>query len=323
MLNFRAKSLILLGVFFLVAFDAAAQTYPAKVVRLVVPFSPGSGADNIGRIVAGGMSEVFGQQVIVDNRAGAAGNIGTEMAARAPHDGHTLLLAIMGHTANASLYRKLSYDLLRDFAPVTQLATSPAILSVHPSLPVKSVRELVTLAKARPGVINYASGGVGTPTFLVGELFKGQAGIDLQHVPYRSGGEALTSIVAGEASVYFAPLAPALPLIQAGRLRALATTGVKRGGVLGELPTVAESGYPGFEFGFWYGFLVPAKTPKQTIAAIRNAAVSALNKPEISKRMQDLGYIVIGDQPEEFAQLIKSNIEKWRKIIREKNITAD
>jgi tripartite-type tricarboxylate transporter receptor subunit TctC len=317
------KALMLIGLVCIGASSSWAQRYPAKVVRLLVPFSPGSGSDTLGRIIAGGMTDVFGQQVIVDNRAGAAGNIGAEIAAKAPPDGYTLLLANLGQAANVSLYRNLPYDVVRDFAPVTQLASAPAIVVAHPSLPVRSLDELVKLAKARPGAINYASGGVGTPTFVAAELFKAQAGVNLLHVPYRAGGEALTAVLSGEVSIYFSPLATALPHVRQGRLRPLAVTAAKRVPVLPEYPTVAELGYPGYQSGNWYGLLVPAKTPKEIIAAIRAAAVAALNNETISRRLADLGYVAIGDQPEEFAAHIKVEIESLGRILRESRITAE
>ena len=317
------KALMLIGLVCIGASSSWAQRYPAKVVRLLVPFSPGSGSDTLGRIIAGGLTDVFGQQVIVDNRAGAAGNIGAEIAAKAPPDGYTLLLANLGHAASVSLYRNLPYDVVRDFAPVTQLASAPAIVVAHPSLPVRSLDELVKLAKARPGAINYASGGVGTPTFVAAELFKAQAGVNLLHVPYRAGGEALTAVLSGEVSIYFSPLATALPHVRQGRLRPLAVTAAKRVPVLPEYPTVAELGYPGYQSGNWYGLLVPAKTPKEIIAAIRAAAVAALNNETISRRLADLGYVAIGDQPEEFAAHIKAEIESLGRILRESRITAE
>ena len=317
------KALTLMGLVCIGASSSWAQRYPAKVVRLLVPFSPGSGSDTLGRIIAGGLTDVFGQQVIVDNRAGAAGNIGAEIAAKAPPDGYTLLLANLGHAANVSLYRNLPYDVVRDFAPVTQLASAPAIVVAHPSLPIRSLAELVKLAKARPGAINYASGGVGTPTFVAAELFKAQAGVNLLHVPYRAGGEALTAVLSGEVSIYFSPLATALPHVRQGRLRPLAVTAAKRVPVLPEYPTVAELGYPGYQSGNWYGLLVPAKTPKEIIVAIRAAAVAALNNETISRRLADLGYVAIGDQPEEFAAHIKAEIESLGRILRESRITAE
>ena len=303
--------------------DGWAQSYPAKVVRYVVPMSPGSGADTIGRIVTGGLTQIFGQQVIVDNRTGAAGNIGADAAARAPADGYTLFQASSTHAANVSLYRNLQYDLVRDFAPVTQLASSPSVVVVHPSLPVKSIAELVKLAKARPGAINYASTGIGSATWVAGELFKGMAGVNLLHVPYRGGGESLTAVVAGEVSVYFAPLAAALPQVRQGRLRPLAVTTIKRLPLLPEYPTVAETGYPGYQSGNWYGIVAPAKTPKEIIAKLRGAVVTALNDPQVSKRLSDLGYVSIGDQPEEFGAFIKSEIATLAKIIRQTGATAN
>ena len=222
-----------------------------------------------------------------------------------------------------SLYQNLRYDLMRDFAPVTLLVLSPSGIIVHPSLPVRSVAELVKLAKARPGVMNYASTGIGSATFLTAELFKGLAGINLQHVPYRGGGEALSSVLTGETSVYFVTLAPALPLVQQGRLRLLAVSTPKRVDILPGYPTVAESGYAGFEAGNWFGIMVPANTPKPIISALRSAAVAALSRPETRKRMSELVYIPVGDEPGTFGEFIKADIEKWRRVIREKGIVAE
>jgi len=302
---------------------ACAQVYPAKVVRYIVPMSPGSGADTLGRIVTAGLTQVLGQQVIIDNRTGAAANIGAEAAAKAPADGYTLFQASSTLAANVSLYRHLAYDLVRDFAPVTQLASSPSIAVVHPSLPVKSIAELVKLAKAKPAAINYASTGVGSATWVAGELFKSMAGIDLLHVPYRGGGEALTAVVAGEVSVYFAPLATALPQVRQGRLRPLAVTTTRRVALLPEYPTVAELGYPGYQSGNWYGILAPAKTPKEIIATIHGAAVTVLKDPLVSRRLTDLGYVSVGDQPEEFAAFIKAEIATLAKIVKQTGATAE
>jgi tripartite-type tricarboxylate transporter receptor subunit TctC len=229
-----------------------AQAYPAKPIRYLIPMSPGSGADTIGRIVAGGMSPALGQQVVIDNRTGAAGNIGAELAAKSPPDGYTVFQSSMTHAVNATLYTNLTYDLVRDFAAVTLVANSPSMVVVHPSLPVKSLTELVKLAKARPGALNHGSTGAGTATFLAAEMFKSQAGVNLQHVPYRGGGEALIAVVTGEVSVYLGPLATVLPQVQQGKLRGLALTTLKRLPALSEFPTVAESGYPGYEAGNWY-----------------------------------------------------------------------
>ena len=308
------------------ASTSMAQAYPAKVVRLLVPFSAGSGSDTIGRIYAGGLAEVFGQQVILENRAGAAGNIGAEVSARAPADGYTLFMVNMAHAVNVSMYRKLAYDPIRDFAPVSMLATGQAILVVHPSLPVKSVKELVALAKARPGAINHASAGVGTFTFLAAEMFKRQAAIDMLHVPYRAGGEALTAVISGETSVYFSPVAGALPQVKQGRLRPLAVTSSKRITLMPELPTVAESGFTTlakFESGNWYGIVVPAKTPRDIIDRANKASLAALNNPTISKRLTDLGFVLIGNTPEDFGTYFKSEIEAWGKIVRDLKLSAE
>ena len=295
----------------------AAQSYPNRHIRLLVPFSAGSGSDTIGRIIAKGLTHSLAQQVIVDNRAGAAGNIGAELVAKSPPDGYTLLLVNMAHAASVSMFRNLSYDLRRDLAPVTQIATSPSIIVVHPSLPVNSIASLVKLAKSKPGDLHYASGGIGTPTFVAGELFKEQAGIDLLHVPYRSGGEAITAVVSGHVSVYFAPLAAALGHIRQGRLRPLAVTSPKRVAVFPESPTVEESGYPGYQAGNWYGIAVAAKTPKEIIAAIRGAALNALQSAETGKALVELGYVLIGDDPDQFAAHINTEVDKLAKILRE------
>jgi tripartite-type tricarboxylate transporter receptor subunit TctC len=295
---------------------AGAQGYPAKPVRYLVAFSAGSGADTIGRIVAAGMTQTLGQQVIVENRTGAAGNIAAEVAAKSPPDGYLLFQASQSHATNISLYKNLPYDILRDFSTVTLLASSPSAVVVHPSVPAKTVKQLVALAKARPGTLNYASTGPGSATYLAGEMLKTHAGIDLLHVPYRGGGEALTAIITGEVSVYVAPLAPTLPLIEQGRVRALAVTTAKRLSFLPNYPTVAESGYPGYEIGNWYGLVVPAKTPREVIATAHKAAVSAMALPAVNKRMVDLGYVIVGNQPDEFATFMRSEVEKLGKLIR-------
>ena len=315
LINFRSVALTLSAL--LAAGQGWAQSYPAKPVRYLIPMSPGSGADTIGRIIAGGMSPALGQQVVIDNRTGAAGNIGAELAAKSPPDGYTVFQASMTHAVNATLYSNLPYDLVRDFAAVTLLATSPSMVVVHPSLPVKSVAELVRLAKARPGALNYASTGAGTATFLAGELFKTAAGVNLLHVPYRGGGEALIAVVTGEVSVYLGPLATVLPQVQHGKLRGLAVTTLQRLPALPQVPTVAESGYPGYEAGNWYGLVVPAKTPREAIAALRGAAVSALKNSTVAKRMDDLGYVAMGTEPEAFGAYIKSEIEKLAKILKQ------
>jgi len=303
--------------------DSSAQGYPVKPIRMVVGTSAGGGGDVIARVVAGGLTPILGQQVSVDNRPGAASNIAAEIVAKAPPDGYALFVVSITHAVNVSLYRNLPFDLMRDFAPVTQLASSPQILVVHPSLPVKSTDELVRLAKSRPGVINYSSAGAGTSTFLAAELFKARAGVNLVNVPYRGGGAALTAVIAGETPVYFAPVASALPQIRAGRLRALALTSAQRMSLLPGLPTVAEAGYPGYECNNWYGLMVPVKTPPETQATLHRAVLATLNHPEVNRRLVDLGYIVIGDQPGEFTAYIKSEVEKLAQIVKALNLKAE
>ena len=303
--------------------DSSAQNYPTRPIRIVVGTSAGGGGDVIARIVASGLTPVFGQQVAVDNRPGAASNIAAEIVAKAPPDGYTLFEVSITHAVNVSLYRNLPFDLMRDFAAVTQLANSPQIIVVHPSLPVRSTDELVRLAKARPGAINYSSAGAGTSTFLAAELFKARAGVNLVHVPYRGGGAALTAVIAGETPVFFAPVASSLPQIRAGRLRALALTSAQRMSLLPGLPTVAEAGYPGYECGNWYGLMVPVKTPQETQAVLHRAVLATLKQSEVNQRLVELGYIVVGDQPSEFAAYIRSEMEKLAKTVKTLNLKAD
>ena len=318
--KFARKLPLLLSLF---ATGAVAQNFPNRVIHFILPYSAGSGSDIVGRLIASGMTEPLGQNIVIDNKAGAAGNIGAEVTANSPPDGYTMLLLNITNAANVTLYRKLNYNLQRDFAPVTMFDTSPAVVIVHPSLPAKTVAELVKLAKSKPGSINYASGGSGTFTFLAVEIFKARAGIDLMHVPYKSGGEALTSVLSGETSVYFSPLASALPYVRDGKVRALAVTSTQRVSVLPQLPTVAELGYPGYQSGNWHGIAVPAKTPKETVNIIYKAALVAMKNPTVVKRLDDLGYIPIGSSPDEFSAFIKNEVDVLGKIIKQFNLTAD
>ncbi len=305
------------------AATAWAQPFPSKPIRWVVPSSPGGGADTVTRLVANALPPVLGQRVVVDNRAGASGNIGAEIVAKSPPDGYTWIMMNNAQAANVSLYKNLPYDLIRDFAPVTQVDSSPHVIVVHPSLPVKSVGELVKLAKAKPGALDYASAGLGTVTFLATELFKADAGVKLTHVPYKGGGESLLSIVSGETAVYFSPLVVALPHIRRSRLRALAVTSKKRMSLVPDIPTVAESGYPKYEFNLWNGLLVPAKTPKEAITAIRSAVIKVLNTPEVNKRLVEMSSTVIGNQPEEFGAFVKSEVDNIAKVVTKLNLTAE
>ena len=295
---------------------AWAQGYPSKPVRVVVASSAGSNPDTVGRVVASGLAQAFGQQVIVDDRAGAGGNIGAELAARAPADGYTLFLAHTNHSINATLYRKLSYDIINDFSPVTMLALSPFVAVVHPSLPARSVRELLNIARTRPGDINYASAGTGSGTFFAAEYFNGLGKVKMAHVPYTGGGPALTSVLAGETSVYFSPIATGLSHMRSSRLRALGVTAPKRLASLPDVPPIAEV-LPGYEVMAWAGLMVPAKTPREVVETVHKATVTVLANPEISKRLEDLGYLVVANRPEEMQAYVKSEINKYAKIIHQ------
>ena len=302
----------------------AAQTYPSKPVRLIVPWAAGGTTDILGRILGQKMAEKWGQPVLVENRGGAAGNIGTEAVVRAPADGYTLLLGTMStHAMNQFLYTGMSFDPVKDIAPISLVANVATVLVVHPSLPVKTVAELVKLTRARPGEMNYASTGAGSATFLAAELFKGMAGVNIVHVPYLGGGEAVTAIIAGEVSVYFAPMASILPYVRQGRVRAVAATTLKRLAQFPQLPTIAESGYDGYQAGNWYGIFVPVKTPRDIVMAIRAGAVAAMSEPATQKRLIDLGYLIVGDQPEEFAAFLKSEIASFEKIIRQTGLKVE
>ena len=298
------------------ASGAWAQSYPGKPVRMLVASSAGSNPDTVARVVASGLTKVFGQQVIVDNRAGAGGNIGAEVAARAPADGYTLFLAHTNHSVNPTLYKKLSYDVLRDFAPVTLVAFSPFVASVHPSLPAKSLQDLIRLAKARPGDITYASAGAGSGTFFSAEYFKGLANVDMLHVPYKGGGPALAAVISGEVSVYFSPIATGLPHMRNGRLRPLGVTSTKRLPQLPDVPPIADL-LPGYEVVAWAGLMVPENTPGEIVASIHKAALSVLSAPETRKSLESLGYIVVSSEPKEMAAYVSGEIAKYAKLIRQ------
>lgn len=315
--------IVAIGVACSLAATAEAQPFPSKPIRFIVPSSAGGGADTVTRLVADALPAVIGQRVIVDNRAGASGNIGTDLAAKSPPDGYTWIMINNAQAANVSLYKKLPYDLLRDFAAVMQVDSSPHVVVVNPALPVKSVRELVKLAKSKPGALDYASAGLGTVTFLAAEIFKADAGVNFTHVPYKGGGESLLSIVSGETAVYFSPLVVALPHIHQGRLRALAVTSTKRMPQVPDVPTVAESGYPDYVFNLWNGLLVPARTPKETVAAIHKAVLAALSAPHVSGRLVEMASTVIGNQPEEFGAFVKSEVESIAQLVKRLNLSAE
>ncbi len=299
------------------ATTGAAQDYPSKPVRLVIPYPPGGGADILGRIVALNLSAALGQQVFVDNRGGANGIIGTELAARAPADGYTLLFPSSPHTVNVSMVSSLAYDTVKDFTPIALVATTPYTLVVHPSLPVKSVKELIAFAKARAGKIDYASGGSGGGSpHLAMELFKSMTGTDMVHVAYKGVGPALIDVLAGQVQVFFANAAPALPYIKTGQLRALGTSGAKRSLIAPEIPTVAEAGVPGFEASAWFGVIAPAKTPPAIVTRLNADIVKFMRTPETENRLQSIGAEVLTSTPQEYARVIEADIDRWGQLVK-------
>jgi len=300
----------------------AAESYPVRPVRLVVPFAPGGPSDIIGRFLAQKLTETLGQSVVVDNRGSAGGIVGFEIAAKAVPDGYTLLLGGgSGLTQNPSLYLKLPYDAIRDLQPITQLTNGANLLSVHPSVQAKSVQDLIALAKAKPGQINFASAGTGNR--LASELFKIQAGLDIVNVPYKGTGQAITDLVGGQVQMMMINTIAALPQVKAGKLRGLAVTTLKRSTVLPETPTMAESGLPAFEVNSWHGFFGPAKLPPSMVARLNADMVKILNSPEVKERFASVGVEPVGSSPQELAAYIRSETAKWAKVIKQAGIKPE
>ena len=300
-----------------------AQQFPSKPIRLIVPFVAGGGVDGAARPLALTMSGLLGEQVVIDNRGGAGGLIGMETAAHALPDGYTLFTSSLGFTAMPGLHKKLPFDPVKDFTGVIVAESGIYILVVNPSGPFKSVQELIAYAKANPGKLDYASAGTGSSIHLAGELFKSMAGIDLVHVPYKGASPAVTDVVGGQVKVMFASGLNALPLIKAGKFRALAVTSAKRSTLAPELPTVAESGVPGFEVTGWYGLAAPAKTSRPIILRLNAAANEALKTPELIERLRVLGLEPVGGTPEEATALIRNDVARWGKVIRQAGIQPD
>ena len=301
----------------------AQQQYPTKTVRLIVPYPPGGGTDTIARIVSQKLSEVLGQQVIMDNRPGAGANIGVELAARSPADGYTLLLTTIANAISASLYSKLNYDLVRDFAPITLLATTPHILVVHPSVPARTVKEFIALAKSRPDQLAYSSSGSGTPAHLAAELFKYMTGIKMLHIPYKGGGPSVVGLVGGEASVGFATMPSVLTHVKSGRLRGLAVTTAKRSPSTPDLPTISEAGVPGYDAGSWYGLAAPVGTSKDIVARLNAETIKVLKFPDVKQRLDGVGFEVLVSTPEEYAAFTRSEIDKWAKVVKASGARAE
>ncbi|MGE0559800.1 MAG: tripartite tricarboxylate transporter substrate binding protein [Burkholderiales bacterium] len=307
----------------LIALPVAAQSYPSKPLRLVVPFPPGGPTDIVSRLLAPKMAAALGQQIVVENRGGAGGAIGTEQVARAAPDGYTLVMGTIGGLAVAkSLNPKLGYDTLRDLAPITQSVSVTSILVVHPSVPAKNVRELLALAKAAPGKLNYASSGNGTITHLAGELLKLTGKVNIAHVPYKGGAPALVALVSGEVDMSYENSLIITPHIKSGKVRGLAVTSAKRSALLPQLPTIAET-LPGYSASGWYGLLAPAKTPQPVIARLNAEAVKALRSQDVVDKLSGQGAEPVGSTPEEFTAFIRSEIDKWANLVKAAKMRTD
>jgi tripartite-type tricarboxylate transporter receptor subunit TctC len=316
--------LILAASVIVMAADASPQTaYPEKSIHVVVGFPPGGPSDIVARVLGQKLAESLGKAVVVENVPGAAGNIGADRVAKAASDGYTLALANQAAiVVNPALY-KLPYDPVKDFAPISQVVVSALVVVVHPSLPAKNMRELVALAKARPGEVTFASGGSGNQVHLAGELLKSMAGIDISHVPYKGVTLAIPDLLGGRVTMMFSPIAVGAPLVREGKLRALAVTSLRRSSAAPELPTIAESGYPGFEVTTWFGLLAPARTPATIVGKLHLETVKVLAQADVRAKFADFGVEGIGNSPDEFAAVIKSEIPKWAKVIKESGINPD
>jgi len=297
--------------------SAFGQTYPSKPIRIVCPFPPGGAVDIASRAIADALTKTMGQSVIVENRAGAGGNLGGEIAAKSPPDGYTLFMTTSGIQAiNPALYAKMNYDPNKDFVPVVALVSLDNVLVMHPSVRVNSVKELIDLAKAQPGMISAASSGSGTSIHMSLEMFKHLTGTDILHIPYKGSAPAVADLLGGQVNIMFDNIPSSLPHIKAGKLHAIATTGAKRSSTLPDLPTVAEAGVPGYESGVWFGLVAPTGTPKDIIAKLNAEALKAVKLPDYQKRMNDLGYEIIAGSPEQMAERIKGEIARWGPVVK-------
>jgi tripartite-type tricarboxylate transporter receptor subunit TctC len=297
--------------------------YPAKAIRLIVPFGTGSTTDTLARLVGQKLAEAWGQPVVVDNRAGAGGNIGTDMVAKAAGDGYTLLMAAGSHSINPALYRNLPYDAVKDFAPVTLIGFAPQLLVATASLPANSVRELIALAGGKPGQLRYASGGNGSPSHLAMELFKSMARIDIVHVPYKGGDPVLIALLSGEMHLYFGNIRAMMPQVKAGKLKALAVTSPKRSPAAPDVPTIAESGVPGYSMLAWWGLLAPATTPRAVVTRLYHEVGGMLQEPAIRERLAAVGIDAAGSSPEEFGSFIRAEIATWTKVVNTAGVRID
>jgi len=301
-----------------------AQSYPARPIRFVVPYAPGGSANMLARVVGQKITNYFGQQVVVDNRPGANGHIGMEIGAKAVPDGYTIVLGYISNVViDPSLYRHLPYDPIKDLMPVTQLASTPNVLVVHPSVPAATFKELIVYAKAHPGKISFGSSGIGSIGHLTGELLNRKAGVDMVHVPYKGGGQAVIDLLGGQIQMMFSGFSSTLQQIKAGRLRPLAVTGAKRSPVLPNIPTIAESGFPGFAATAWHGVFVPAGIPKGIITKLHGSIVRALADPDAKEKLTALGFEIVGSSPAEFAVFINAELKQWGPVVKASGATAD
>lgn len=300
-----------------------AQAYPSRPIRVIVPFPPGAYTDFVARLVGQKLNENWGQPVVVENRPGAGGNIGADAVAKAEPNGYTLLMGTIASAISVSLYRKLPYDLVNDLVPVTLVVLVPNVLVVHPSLPARSVRDFIQLTKSNPGQLNYASSGNGSAPHLAAEMFKMMAHVEMAHVPYKGISPAMTDLVSGQVPLMFTSVDSALPQVKAGKLRALAVTSARRSSVLPDLPTMAESGLPGFEVTAWGGILAPARTPREIINALNIEIVKILRVPDVKERLSGLGAEPVGDTPEQFVAFINAEIAKWAKVVKASGARVD
>jgi tripartite-type tricarboxylate transporter receptor subunit TctC len=306
------------------AVPAVAQTFPIKTVRLIAPFAPGGATDVLARLTAQKLGERWGQSVIVDNRVGAGGHIGSELASRAAPDGYTLLVAGTPNAIGMSLYQKLGYDFAKDLAPANRIATYPSAIVVHPSLPVKNVKELIALAKSRPGQLNFGSAGVGSPNGLALELFKTMAKVSMVHIPYKGGsGQMVTELISGQVQLASIGLPPAMPYVNSGRLRVIAVTGMTRSALLPDTPTVNESGLPGFDVTSWYGVFGPAALPKDIVAKLNSDIAAILGAQDLKDRLATLGAEPGSMSTEAFARYVREEITKWAKVVKDSGATPD
>ncbi|MDT0138362.1 tripartite tricarboxylate transporter substrate binding protein [Acidovorax sp. PRC11] len=303
---------------------AAAQAFPGKPITIIVPFAAGGTTDILARIIAQGMGGELGQSVVVDNRAGAGGNIGGQVAARAPADGYTLFMGTVGtHAINAALYRKMPFDPVKDFAPLTRVANVPNLLVANPAQPFKTVQELIAYAKANPGKINFGSSGSGSSIHLSGELFKSMAKVDMQHVPYKGSAPAVTDLLGNQIAIMFDNMPSAIQHVRSGKLRAIAVTTARRSSELPDVPTIAEAGVPGYEATSWFGMFAPAGTPAPVVAQLNAAIVKVLAQPDIRKKLAEQGAEAAGETPAQFADFIQKESVKWGKVVRESGASVD